>query len=274
MAICLNSGINMIIQIVTYILLPLIVAYITTVMTKREEVELDAQGQLLEHRVQAYAEVYRFMRKSLNRIAVPFVEEKLYADCLEGSMYKIGRQGMEYASFLSSIENIDKYSDQLERLLLTNSLYLDSKLEGELNNLQSWIANLQYLLKSFKATEEDSRWKFDAYLRNQRERYACSLLGIALQDDINRFTDNIEPLLEDKLRHPKICKWNFRRTTEGDDNSFEQSQLAMNVPDLIVRLNYLHYSDRYTPNEFDELPEQQRNKYLEEFLTVIHSNLR
>ena len=76
MAICLNSGILMIIQIVTYILLPLIVAYITTVMTKREEVELDAQGQLLEHRVQAYAEVYRFMRKSLNRIAVPFVEEK------------------------------------------------------------------------------------------------------------------------------------------------------------------------------------------------------
>lgn len=81
MAICLNSGIHMIIQIITYILLPLIVAYITTVMTKREEVELDAQGQLLEHRVQAYAEVYRFMRKSLNRIAVPFVEEKLYADC-------------------------------------------------------------------------------------------------------------------------------------------------------------------------------------------------
>ena len=54
MAICLNSGIHMIIQIITYILLPLIVAYITTVMTKREEVELDAQGQLLEHRVQAY----------------------------------------------------------------------------------------------------------------------------------------------------------------------------------------------------------------------------
>lgn len=135
MAICLNSGIHMIIHIVTYILLPLIVAYITTVMTKREEVELDAQGQLLEHRVQAYAEVYRFMRKSLNRIAVPFVEEKLYADCLEDSMYKIGRQGMEYASFLSSIENIDKYSDQLERLLLTNSLY--------------WIPNLRVNLIIF-----------------------------------------------------------------------------------------------------------------------------
>lgn len=142
---------------------------------------------MLEHRVQAYAEVYRFMRKSLNRIAVPFVEEKLYADCLEGSMYKIGRQGMEYASFLSSIENIDKYSDQLERLLLTNNLYLDSKLECELNNLQSWIANLQYLLKSFKATEEDSRWKFDAYLRYKRADIICCL-GYPYIDDFLAFT--------------------------------------------------------------------------------------
>ena len=114
----------MLIQIITYILLPIVVAYITTVLAKRREVRLEAQGQLLEHRIQAYADVYRFMRKNLKRIAVPLVEEKLYAECLQGSDYKIGHQGFEYASYLCSIEKIENYSEELKNLLLTNDLYL------------------------------------------------------------------------------------------------------------------------------------------------------
>lgn len=107
----------MLIQLVTYIFLPLLVAYITIVATKRKEVELEAQGQLLEHRVQAYSEVYRFMQRNLKLIAVPRYLEHLYVCCLDGSDYKIGVQGMEYVSYLSDIEQLDEYTHQLEQLI-------------------------------------------------------------------------------------------------------------------------------------------------------------
>lgn len=264
----------MFIQFITYILLPLVVAYFTTVMNKRKEVQLEAQGQLLEHRIQAYAEIYRFMRQNLLRIAVPHVEETLYADCLEGSKYKIGRQGMEYASYLSSIERIEQYSDQLKHLLLANRLYIEPKLLCELNSLQEWIENYHKLIKAFKATEENPRWNFDADLRRTKVRFACSLLGIALQEDINRFSSNIEPVLEERLRHPRISQWSFKASEEDYDSSFTHSQLATQLPDLIVRLNYLHYSNRFTPNEFDSLPNNQILKYLTEFAQTLQNNLK
>ena len=78
----------MFIQIITYILLPIMVAYIATVMAKRKEVKIEAQGQLLEHRIQAYSKVYRFMSKSMSLIAIPNYQKQLYIDCLEGFVGK------------------------------------------------------------------------------------------------------------------------------------------------------------------------------------------
>ena len=101
----------MFIQIISYILLPLVVAYITTVLVKRKEVELDAHGVLLEHRIQAYVEVYRMMQQNQKVVIVPLVEEQLYAACLEGSCYKNIHRGMEYPSYLSSISRIKQGSE-------------------------------------------------------------------------------------------------------------------------------------------------------------------
>lgn len=264
----------MLIQIITYILLPIVVAYITTVLAKQREVRLEAQGQLLEHRIQAYADVYRFMRKNLERIAVPLVEEKLYAECLQGSDYKIGHQGFEYTSYLCSIEQIENYSDELKHLLLTNDLYLEPNLRCELYNLQLWVDRLFHLLHAFKATEEDPCWGFDSFLQRDNISCACSLLGIALQNDVNVFTRNIEPLLENKLRHPKLRRWKLNtHKQEGNNHSFAQSQLVKKSPDLIVRLNYLHYSSKYTPNQFDELPEDRQHEHLDAFFKVFRKNL-
>lgn len=260
-------------ELITYIVLPLTVAYIATVMSKRKEIQLEAQSQLLEHRIQTYVEVYRLIRQNLKRIAVPFAEEKFYMDCLEGANYKIGRQGMEYVSYLSSIENIEQYLNRLDTLILNNGLYLEPKLRRELYDFQTWIIHFHHLIKAFEATEEDSHWNFDAILRRNKVRYACSLMGIALQEDINQFSSNIEHILEDRLRHPKIRKWRFKASNLDSSRSVTQTQLATHMADLIVRLNYLHYSDRFTPNGFDALPDDERQYRLLAFFTIMNKNL-
>lgn len=264
----------MLIQLITYLFLPLTIAYITIVITKRREVELDAQGQLLEHRVQAYSEVYRFMRQNFKLIVVPRYLEQLYTDCLEGSDYKIGVQGMEYVSYFSDIDRLEGYTNQLEQLLLTNDLYLEPKLKSELNNLQQWVSDVVMFLKAFRSTEEAPHWQFDDRMKRLKVHDACGFLGIALQGDIQRFTDNIEPLLKDKLRHPKIRRWQFDTADHDNHHSYLQSQLVTHAADIVVRLMYLHYADRYTPTQFDNLPDAQRMSHLESFYSTFRQHLR
>lgn len=264
----------MLVQIINYIILPLVIAYIATVMTKKKEVELEAHGQLLKHRIRAYVDVYRFMRQNEKLIVVPRVEENLYFDCLDGSDYKIGTQGLEYVSYLRSIDHINKYKSQLEQLTICNELYLEPYLRMELVNLQQWLSHLTQLLTAFKATLAEEKWKFDKATRESKLRYACSLMAIALQDDIQSFSNNIEPTIAKKLRHPKLSHWSFDSSCQVDQSSYTHSQLATHTPDLIVRLCYLHYSDRCTPTEFDELPEEKRMQMIESFFTSFQRNLQ
>lgn len=264
----------MIIQIIKYIISPLVIAYIAIVMTKRKEVELEAKKQLFSNRIHAYADLYRFMRRNEELIVVPRVEEELYVDCLEGSDYKIGIQGMEYVSYLHSIEDINNYICQLEKFCIGNELYLEPYLRTELENLMQWMTHLAKLITAFNATVTEEKWKFDEVTRNYKIRYACSLMGIALQNDIQKFTDNIEPVLAKRLRHPKLRHWSFDESCQGDKSSYDKSQLVTHTPDLIVRLCYLHYSDRYTPNEFDDLHEDKRMELLKSFFTSFQSHLK
>ena len=258
----------MFIQIITYILLPIMVAYIATVMAKRKEVKIEAQGQLLEHRIQAYSKVYRFMSKSMSLIAIPNYQKQLYIDCLEGSEYKIDSQSMKYASFLSHIESLEQYYNQLDELVLENGLHLESKLKRELNYFWQWMLSVAQLLKTFKAIEDDQQYKLPENVKKNMIRYACGLIGVALQADVQQFNKNIMPLLEDKLRYPRIRKWSFSEDDNSynpKENSYTQSQLVTHISDIIIRLMYLHYSFQYPSNQFDNLPEEKRSRLVNAF---------
>lgn len=240
---------------------------------KRKEVELDAHGLLLEHRIQAYVEVYRLMQQNQKVAIVPFVEEQLYAACLEGSCYKNIHRGMEYPSYLSSVSRIKQYMDKLEGLLLTKGLYLEPKMRNELENLQMWVADIARLLRAFSATENDPTWSLDATTRRDNERFACSLLAIALQADVQCFYNNINPILEDKLRHPKLSRWRFEDSNINSDHSYRHSQLAKNACDLVVRLMFLHYRNLYSPDDYAAMPKEQSSKLMERFYEVFKRNL-
>lgn len=78
-----------IIKILTYTLAPLVIGYVTTVITKRKEVEMKVKRDFLYKRINAYARIHTFMRNSSLMIAPPMYREAFLADFLKGTKFTI-----------------------------------------------------------------------------------------------------------------------------------------------------------------------------------------
>lgn len=83
-------------KILTYICVPLIIGYVTVVVAKRREVEMDVRRDFMSRRIEAYVAIHAFMRRSSLMIAPPMYMEGILFSCLNGTGFEIGDQRSEY----------------------------------------------------------------------------------------------------------------------------------------------------------------------------------
>lgn len=196
---------NIIFWVIRYVVVALILAYLANVYVKRKNIRNDIKGRVLEWRVETYKSIHRWVMGLQSIIAAPSQEEEHYRNILSPTRFKIGYQGMEYATFFDTPERLFKFGMEFNQMMNKEEDFIDYPLRHELNGFQYWLDDVIMFYGAFGRTEYDKRWKFSGERVKRHCELACKILGIALQEDVNRFYYKIDGMLRDRLRNIKIA---------------------------------------------------------------------
>lgn len=196
---------NVIILVIRYVLVALLLAYLANVYVKRKSIHTDISGRVLEWRVATYKSIHRWVMKFQSVIAAPSQDEEHYRNILAPTRFKIGYQGMEYASFFDSPERLFQFGIEFGRMMNKEENFIDYSLKHQLTAFQYWLDDLIMFYTAFGKAEYDKRWKLDEETIKDHCKLASKVLGIALQKDVNRFYGRIDNMLRDRLRNLKIA---------------------------------------------------------------------
>ena len=110
--------------------------------------------------------------------------------------------------------------------------------------------------------------------RKEHLDLACQIFGIALQHDIEYISDHLKSMLADRLQMPNLlnlfkvsfvdkCRlWLFER-------HIDKADFYKHGASLVVLLLFVHIRDEYTRDEYDNLPEHDRDSIMKRFHTSI-----
>lgn len=195
---------NVMFLVIRYVVVALILAYLANVYVKRKTIHTDIEGRVLEWRVDTYKSIHRWVMKFQNVISAPSQYEEHYRNILVPTKFKIGYQGMEYASFFDSPECLYKFGIEFNRMMNKEENFIDYLLKHHLTSFQYWLDDVITFYGAFVQVEYDKRWRFDEKTVKDHCELACKVLGIALQKDVNKYYREIDEMLRDRLRNLKI----------------------------------------------------------------------
>lgn len=269
---------NVIFLIIRYVLVALLLAYIANVYAKRKNIHTDIKGRVLEWRVSTYKSIHRWAMKFRSLIAAPSQDEDHFKSILAPTRFKIGYQGMEYASFFDSPERLFQFGIEFNRMLNKDEKFIDYSLQHRLIEFQYWLDDLIMFYGAFTLVENDKRWKFNEKTINEHCELASRVMGIALQNDVNKFYRQIDDMLRDRLRNLKISgvyteSWWTKMRIKATENceaimdkeedgrlgrlvewfydhvlfrTYSSSQLLKNQQDLMLIFMRIHFEDMFS----------------------------
>lgn len=268
---------HIIFDIIRYVVVALILAYVTNVFVKRKYIRTDIKGRVLEWRVESYKCLHRWVMKFQNVTAAPSQDENHYRKILEPTKFKIGYQGMEYASFFDTPERFLKFHKEFNQMFNKEKDFIDYSLMHELKGFQFWLEDVLMYYMAFIRTETDKRWKFSYETIDRHCKFAIKVMGIALQEDVNRFYHKVDEILRDRLRNIKISEvysegWLTKLKRKASDycesiidkdedrpytrivewfyyhvlyRSYDSSQVARNFSGLITIFILIHFEELF-----------------------------
>ncbi len=196
---------NVIFLVIRYVVVALILAYLANVYVKRKDISTDIKGRVLEWRVETYKSIHRWVMKFQSVMAAPSQDEEHYRNILAPTRFKIGYQGMEYATFFDTPERLFQFNMEFNQMMNKEEGVIDYPLRHELMGFEYWQDDVIMFYRAFGKTECDKRWKFSEETIKEHCELASKVLGIALQKDVNRFFQKIDEMLRDRLRNIKIA---------------------------------------------------------------------
>lgn len=242
---------SIVFMILRYVFVALLLAYLTNVYVKQRDVHTDIKGYVLEWRVDTYKDIHRWLMQFKSVIAAPSQNEEHYRELLSYTKFKIGYQGMEYASFFDTPEQLMRFADEFDRMLNKDESFIDDTLKCTLGDFQYWLDDVRGLLYAFVRTEYDNRWKNDEETVKNHCKLAHKVLGIALQKDIDRYFEEMDDQLRDRLRYIKISGKYTKAVKDMDEGKFKiynNSQLQRNMSGVIIIFSLVHFEELFAQN--------------------------
>lgn len=243
---------NLIFLIARYVLVALVLAYLTNVYLKRKNTITDIKGRVLEWQVDTYKNIHRWVMSFKSVIAPPAQDQDYYSNILSHTKFKIGYQGMEYVSFFDTPERLLKFNVEFNQMLNKDENFVDSALKQKLYDFQEWLDNVIQFYGAFYLAESDKKWGFDRKTIEKHCLLICKMLGIALQDDVNNYYEQFHSLLHDRIRDVKIAGvysdskrlWNRKKAKPY----YEKSQMHKNNGDLMTIFVLVHFEEMFVKN--------------------------
>lgn len=222
----------------------------------------------MKKKLKTYADLHKVVTSNTSLIAPSALQEQYYWSLLDGMPFRIGDQKMEYVSYFASYDKLSKYYLLLQGKQ-SGTVFLPKDMEETLQMVNDWYDYVMELLSAFKMLEDEDTSLTDRQ-RSKHLDLACQMFGIALQYDIDKIGNHLKCMLTDRLQMPsllnlfkvsvinKVRLWLFKR-------SYERLDLIKYTPYLLLALNYIHISDRYSRDDFDGLSDGERKAMLGEF---------
>lgn len=258
----------MFVLILKYLVIALLLAYMNNVFSKKKAVMNDVKRHILEKRLKLYATLHKMVLRNTVLIAPPAFKEQYYWSLIDGMPFRIGDQKMEYVSYFGSYEKFSEYSLSLQ-VTCSESVFLPTDVEKALQMSNEWYANVMEILTAFKKVEDE-----DVSLNDEQKKghldLACQMFGIALQYDIEHIGNHLRYMLADRLQMPSLLNL-FKVSIVNKvrlrlfERSYSKFELCTHSSFLMVILIFIHVSDQYSRDEYDELPADKRNAMMSEF---------
>ena len=170
-------------------------------------------------------------------------------------LFHAGCYYVQEASSMFVERVLQEYVKELSTLILRHDVYIEPSIKTELSNMERWYRELILALDVFRQTEADERLDVPAEFQEAKMRFECNLAGTAVQAAVNAFSERLERILSEKLRHPRLRYWYDDKDYSPEYDSFSSSQLVTKSSMLGVLFLFVHVSQWYSRDEFDELEE-------------------
>ena len=137
---------NLLFLVVRYVMVALLLAYLTKVFVKRKDVVTDIKGAVLEWQVETYKEIHRWLMGLQRVTAPPSQQEQWFRSLLSSRRFKIGYQGMEFVSFFDTPEKLIQFVTEFHQMLNKEEGFIDETLKQKLISFQIWLDDvIEYL---------------------------------------------------------------------------------------------------------------------------------
>lgn len=270
---------------------------------KRKEVEFQIKGRILTRKIERLEAVERVVGELYHRINPPLAQEAMFDKFLDGTGCPF--EYMEYPAMMNSEKCFDDYYRELHRVIRDGHNYMTFQLEKTLSEMGEYFTHLKDFLDAFSDTELTVDWGFSKDEAQRHIDMVYQLAGIAFQQDFDRFYCVVDREIARQMKNVKLDYgysrlrnkvWNFKQTfllslekyldekyTRGRlcrwiyygyfYRNYGHSVFLKKVDMLILMMMLVHYSDRYTRDDFDNLPESQRRNLIQLFHAAYVSNL-
>ncbi len=273
-------------KVLEVLVVGLILGLFATKYQKRKEVELKVMSNLLLRRLEALEKVHKMNCELYSFIAPNLEEQGLIYEYIDPTRFPV--LNIEYRRCMTSQVDFDDYYKRLSQLIHFESIYFDYDIKEKLSEYLNYLSEIKMIMDAYYDVEQADVYKVD---------FAFKVLGVALQQDFNRFYGLIDQSIAKQLRSISLsykdqyfkggikkAHYNFALylekylKNEGWKGNLSRkiyygyvykhygnSVLLKYTGEIGVVLMYIHYSDTYSVEEFDNLADEEIEKLLRDF---------
>lgn len=273
-------------KVLEVLVVGLILGLFATKYQKRKEVELKVKANILIKRLEALEKINKINCELYNIIAPAPKEQILIYKLIEGSHFS--KIDIEYPIFMESQANFDDYYKRLSQLVMHERIYFDYDIEEKTGEYVNYLIEIKLIMDAYWDTEKGDLDKIDLGFK---------VLGVALQQDFKRFYGTIDQSIAKQMRDISLSykdqyfkkrfkkvKHNFILRLQKHLNhkgykgkiskriyyryvyrNYGNSALINHIGEVLNVLRYIHYSDTYSVEDFDNLADEEINTLIEDF---------
>lgn len=273
-------------KVIEVLVVGLILGLFATKYQKRKEIEMKVKANLLLKRLDALEKVNIINCELYNIIAPSLVEQNLICKYIHGAPFHV--INIEYPSFMMTQVNFDDYYKKISKLVMHERIYFDYDMNEKISEYINYLIEIKLIMDAYYDTEKGDLDKID---------FAFKVLGVALQCDFNKFHGTIDQSIAKQMRklslsykdeyfkkrlkkaHYKIAL-TLEKFLEVKDykgkisnriyygylhRNYGKSALFNHLNQVHNILMYIHYSDSYSIEKFDKLPNDEIKNLIMEF---------
>jgi len=290
---------------ILYILVPgVVLALFAAYYQNRRKREIQIEGKLAVERIDGYEQILNclYEAQSLN---TPTLKEERLADSIF-AYFDVRTFHNEYPNCFKDEASFDAFYKRIGDLNRYYEIYLDDVTRRQLSKSTSFYTQMKLWLDAFCDTEHTVDLKLKESVARRNIDWMYKLTGMLMFSHCTRSFAQFEQVVCDRLNHFSLTYRKHRlrklwwKTEEAVMHIFdvgsgkkglwgrickgivwmymgkEGRDLMHIMPILIEVMKYVHFSDRYTPEEFFEQKRQPREKELalfgEVLLAMVHKS--